>query len=131
MDETDPKTTGTYRAALAAVIILSLLVVLAIAGVAAGFIRQYRIYHAARAEPPHGALPFTAALPVSADVPVNMAAAATIILTPGAHIVSATSDAGKLVLHVSTPKGNEIEIIDLATGRLTAQIKEAPGTPAK
>lgn len=52
-------------------------------------------------------------------------AAATITLAPGARIVSATTDSGKLVLHVATPQGSEVEVIDLASGRLTAQIKTA------
>jgi hypothetical protein len=53
-------------------------------------------------------------------------AAASIILAPGAHIVSASTDAGKLVLHVQTPQGAEVDVMDLATGRLTAQVKDGP-----
>jgi hypothetical protein len=47
-------------------------------------------------------------------------------LAPGARIVSVSTDAGKLVLHVQTATGAEVEIIDLATGKLTAQVKTAP-----
>jgi hypothetical protein len=50
-------------------------------------------------------------------------AAAVVTLAPGARIVSATTQAGKLVLHVDTPSGGEVEIIDLATGKLTGQVK--------
>jgi len=39
------------------------------------------------------------------------------------RIVSAATSAGKLVLHVATPTGGEVEIIDLATGKRTGQIK--------
>ena len=53
-------------------------------------------------------------------------AAAVLTLAPRARIVSASTDAGKLVLHVQTATGGEVEIIDLATGRLTAQVKTAP-----
>jgi hypothetical protein len=49
--------------------------------------------------------------------------AAAIWLAPGSRIVSASTDAGKLVLHVSTPSGGEVEIIDLQTGKLTGQVK--------
>jgi hypothetical protein len=46
-----------------------------------------------------------------------------ITLAPGSRILSASTDAGRLVLHVSTQSGGEVEIIDLATGKLTAQVK--------
>ena len=98
---------GTYRAALAAVIILSILIVAAIIALAVGFMRQYRIYqqdHAPASAPPE--------------------VAASLQLAPGAHIVSASTDAGKLVLHVTTPQGSEVDIFDLATGRRTAQVKD-------
>ena len=74
-------------------------------GVVAGFVRQYRIYQAGKAG--------------SAAI-----AGAGLQLAPGAHIVSATTDAGKLVLHVQTPQGSEVDIIDLATGKLLSQIKD-------
>lgn len=57
---------------------------------------------------------------------VSDGAAATVILAPGARIISASTDAGKLVLHVATVSGGEVEIIDLATGKLTGQVKTAP-----
>jgi hypothetical protein len=46
-----------------------------------------------------------------------------ITLAPGSRIISASTDAGRLVLHVATPSGGEVEIIDLASGKLTAQVK--------
>ena len=104
---TGSKTQGTYRAALAAVIILSALLVAAIIALAAGFVRQYRLYQQDQA--PAGVAGETAA---------------SLQLAPGAHIVSATTDAGKLVLQVVTPAGSEIDIFDLATGKRTAQVKD-------
>jgi hypothetical protein len=89
-----------------AVIILSTLFVIAILALVFGFVRQYRLYAAAHAPPPP--------------------AAAMITLAPGARIVSATTDAGKLVLHVATPGGGEVEIFDLATGKLFLQVRTAP-----
>ena len=91
MAEADPRSSGTYRAALAAVIILSVLLVAGLVAVAAGFVRQYRLYQAHHAAPTAGRHP--------------SGAAASVILAPGAHIVSAATDAGKLVLHVQTPAG--------------------------
>jgi hypothetical protein len=111
MAEADPRSSGTYRAALAAVIILSVLLALGLVAVAAGFVRQYRLYQARHPAP--------MAMAVTG-------AAASVILAPGAHIVSATTASGKLVLHVQTRNGAEVDIFDLDTGRLTAQVKDGP-----
>lgn len=85
---------------------MSVLFVLALLGVVWGFVRQ------AQRVTSRGA-PATAAPD----------AAAVITLAPGSRIVSASTDSGKLVLHVSTPGGGEVEVIDLQTGRRTAQIR--------
>jgi hypothetical protein len=114
MAEADPRSSGTYRAALAAVIILSVLLVAGLVAVAAGFVRQYRLYQAHHAAPT-----------AEASIP-DTGAAARVILAPGAHIVSATTEAGKLVLHVQTREGDEVDVMDLATGQLTAQVKDGP-----
>jgi hypothetical protein len=109
-----PKPATSRRTAWVIVIIMSTLFVLALLATIWGFIRQAHIFMAARA---------------AARTPAVMApadAAATITLAPGARIVSASTDAGKLVLHVATPTGSEVEIIDLATGKRTGQIKTAP-----
>jgi hypothetical protein len=108
IDEADPKGRATYRAALAAVIILSGLFVLGLIALAVGMVRQYQIHlsgHGSGQAAPAGA-------------------AASITLAPGAHIVSAATESGKLVLHVRTPDGDAVEIFDLSTGRLTAQIRD-------
>ena len=102
---------------MAAVIILSVAVVAAFIGVVYGFVRQYRLYQQNHAAP---------AVTAVTDATVVGGAAATVQLTPGAHIVSATTDAGKLVLHVTTPSGAEVDVFDLATGKLTSQVKEGP-----
>jgi len=95
---------------------MSGLFVLALLGVIWGFVRQSQVLMAARA---HKAVP-------AAAQSAAPGAAATVTLAPGARIVSASTDAGKLVLHVQTQGGAEVEIIDLATGKLTAQVKTAP-----
>jgi hypothetical protein len=99
---------GTYRAALAAVIILSVLLAAAIIALAVGFMHQYRLYQQDQA-------------PAATTSAVS---AAAVQLAPGAHIVSASTDAGKLVLHVQTPAGAQVDVFDLATGRLTSQVKD-------
>jgi hypothetical protein len=104
---TESKGQGTYRAALAAVIILSALLALAIIALAVGFVRQYRLYQ-------QDQVPAT----------VTGEAAASLQLAPGAHIVSASTDAGKLVLQITTPQGSEVDVFDLATGKRTAQVKD-------
>ena len=109
-----PKPATSRRTAWVIVIIMSTLFVLALLATIWGFIRQAHIFMAARA----------AARTPAAMEPAD--AAATITLAPGARIVSASTDAGKLVLHVATPTGSEVEIIDLATGKRTGQIKTAP-----
>ena len=95
---------------------MSGLVVLALLGVVWGFIRQSQVFMAARG---HKGAPVLA---------TNAApgAAAVLTLAPGARIVSVSTDAGKLVLHVQTTTGGEVEIIDLATGKLTGQVITAP-----
>ena len=109
-----PPPATSRRTAWVIVIIMSTLFVLALLATIWGFIRQAHIFMAARA----------AAGTQAAVAPAD--AAATITLAPGARIVSASTDAGKLVLHVATPTGSEVEIIDLATGKRTGQVKTAP-----
>jgi hypothetical protein len=104
---------ASRRTAWVLVIIMTTLLVLALLGTVWGFLRQAHIFMAAKAGS-------------STDANVPAAPAAVITLAPGARIVSATTEAGKLVLHVSTPSGGEVEIIDLATGRQTGQVKTQP-----
>jgi hypothetical protein len=104
-----PRPATNRRTAWVIVIIMSALLVLALLGAVWGFVRQAHIFMAGRAV-----------------APPQAGAAATITLAPGARIVSATTEAGKLVLHVATPTGGEVEIIDLASGKLTGQVKTTP-----
>jgi hypothetical protein len=93
----------TYRAALIAVIILSVLFVAGVVALVIGFMRQYEIYQGGRRSS------------------VNMGAGAppaVVELEPGAHIVSVTTMSNRLILQLDTPKGSEVEVMDLATGKL-------------
>ena len=116
MNQDAPPPATSRRTAWVLVIIMTTLLVLALLGTIWGFVRQSRIVMAARAGSSANAESTPAAAP----------AAAVITLAPGARIVSATTEAGKLVLHVDTPSGGEVEIIDLATGKQTWQVKTAP-----
>jgi hypothetical protein len=110
--EADPRSAKAYRRARLAVIILTTLLVLGMVALVAGFVRQARLMMASHA---------------AVRTVVSEGAAATVMLAPGARIVSATTEAGKLVLQVATPSGGEVEIIDLASGKLTGQVKtQAP-----
>ena len=102
---------GSQRIAWIIVITMTVLFLLAVVAVVWGFVRQYRLMAAAHPAPSV----------IAAD-----SAAAELVLAPGTRILSASTDAGKLVLHVSTPQGSEVDIIDLATTRLTGRIKTAP-----
>ena len=93
---------------------MTVLLVLALLGTIWGFVRQSRI-----------AMTAGAGSSAAANAPAAVPAGAVITLAPGARIVSASTEAGKLVLHVETPTGGEVEIIDLATGKQTGQIKTA------
>ena len=99
--KTNLKGSGTYRATLAAVIFLSALMGLALIALALGFMRQYRLYRADQ------------------NGPVSLQ------LAPGAHIVSAGIEDGRLVLHVQTAEGGEVETINLSSGKLVSQAKDA------
>jgi hypothetical protein len=109
-----PPPATNRRAAWVLVIIMSALFVLAILATIWGFVRQAHIFMAAKEQSKIG---------VAAAGPPEISSGATITLAPGARILSATTESGKLVLHVATPAGSEVEIIDLATGKLTGQVK--------
>jgi len=114
-DQAPPPATSR-RTAWVIVIIMSTLFVLALLGTIWGFVRQAHVFMAARSTNN-----------AAATAPASAGAAAVVTLAPGARILSATTDSGKLVLHVATPGGNEVDIVDLATGRLTGQVKtQAP-----
>ncbi|HEY4078341.1 MAG TPA: hypothetical protein VGM26_15535 [Rhizomicrobium sp.] len=101
---------------------MSTIFVLALLGVIWGFVRQAHTFMVART---------VANAPASSSISATTPAAAAITLAPGARIISAATDAGKLVLHVDTPTGGEVEIVDLATGKLTGQVRTTPAVPSR
>ncbi len=102
----DPKASPTYRAAKAAVIILSALILIALGALVAGIVLKM----AGKG----------AAVPAAAR-----SAAFEFALPPGASILSAEVSGDRLVLRVKGPAGEEIDIVDTVTGRLVTRIKTA------
>ena len=112
MPPQNPPSPILRRAVWGLVIIMTVLLALALIAVVWGFIRQGRILLEHRtAERPAAAAP---------------AEAGGIALPPGAKIISSSTEAGRLVLRLETPQGEEIRIIDLGTGRLVQTIKTRP-----
>lgn len=101
----------TYRAALIAVIILSMLFVVGVVALVIGFMRQYQILQGGKNK--------VMAAPGGAPAVVE--------LQPGARIVSVQAMQGRLVLHLATPTGGQVEVLDLATGKLLYRVA-APGS---
>jgi hypothetical protein len=57
------------------------------------------------------------------NVPAPAAATGTFALPPGAKIVEMQTQQGRLILHVHTPAGDEVDILDTEDGHLVARIK--------
>lgn len=95
---------------------MSVLMALAFLGVVWGFMRQGRAMVEGRQEAAAAALPAAR----TGD------ALATLTLAPGVRIVSAQTGNGRLVLHLTGPTGDEVQVIDLASGQLSQQIRTAP-----
>lgn len=98
------KQTLAYRGALLAVIVLGVLIVIALAILVAGF-----------------------AMRMSGRSPrLAGTAPAEFTLAPGSRIESADVSGDRLVLRLSGQGGDEIDIVDLETGRLVTRIRSAP-----
>ena len=108
----DPSKTLSYRMAKLAVIVLSALIILALIGLVVGSVLKLsgRSTH------------------VMGGVPNSVA----FVLPPGGKIVSSETQTGRIVLHVTSPTGDEIDILSTDDGHLIAQIKAAtPPAPAR
>jgi hypothetical protein len=99
----DPKKTTSYKLMLAVVIILGVLIVIALGFLVMGLVAKGS---------PHSA-------------PPDSTAAAAFALPPGARIVQTETQPNRLILHVHTPGGDEIDIIDTSDGHLISRIKAA------
>jgi hypothetical protein len=103
------KQTAAYRAALAAVILLSLLIAIALGTLVIGF-----AMHAGGRPHDSGAT-----------------GAVQLVLAPDMKIVSADFSGDRLVLRLHGPAGDQIDIIDTGTGRLVARVRSAAPPPRK
>jgi hypothetical protein len=84
---------------------MTVLLVLAFLAVAYGVVRQARLLAAGRQGAPAGT------------------ASVSLTLAPGVRIVSAAAEGGRLVLHVRGPAGDEVQVIDMASGTLVSQVR--------
>lgn len=91
--------TPSYKAAKLAVIILSVLIILAVIALVVGGIAKL-----GRARPFAGAT-------------------ATFQLPPGARIIDMQSQPGRLILRVRDAAGEEIDLLDTQDGHLVGQVK--------
>ena len=91
--------TPAYKAAKLAVIILSVLIILAVIALVVGGIAKLG-----------RARPFTGAT-------------ATFQLPPGARIIDMQSQPGRLILRVRDAAGEEIDLLDTQDGHLVGQVK--------
>ena len=95
--------TPAYKAAKLAVIILSVLIILALIGLVVG-----GITHMGKKTSYAGAT-------------------ATFQLPPGAHIIDMQSQPGRLILRVRDATGEEIDLLDTQDGHLVGQVKASFG----
>jgi len=105
----DPKSAPTYRVLKAVVIGLGVLIVLALGALAVGIART---------------MSGPAARTAAAAGPASVTA-----LAPGSHILSMQASGDRLALLVRTRAGDEVDIVDLNTGKLVAKIKSPPVSP--
>jgi hypothetical protein len=105
----DPSKTLSYRMARLAVIVLSALIILALIGLVVGSVLKLsgRSTHVIGGAQNPGAF----------------------VLPAGSRIVSTETQTGRIILHVTSPVGDEIDILSTDDGHLIAQIK-APPPPA-
>ena len=103
-----PQDTLAYRGAKYAVIVLSALIILALIGLVVGVAMKLsgRLPHQAAGDPGQ-----------------------TFVLPRGAKVVTTDVLPGRIVLHVRSPQGDEIDIVDADTGRLVSRIVAAPPSP--
>jgi hypothetical protein len=98
----EPQKTTSHRLMLAVVIFLGVLIVIAVCIMVAGLLMKFSGHAQQRATD-----------------------AGTFALPTGARIVEMQSQPNRLILHLRTPAGDEIDIVDVSDGHLVARIKAA------
>jgi hypothetical protein len=112
----DPKSTTGYRAARLAVIVLSALIILALIGLVAGMAMKMSGH--------------SVHLFGGSDTPATPPAeagggSAAFALPAGAKVTSSETQPGRLILHVHSAAGDEIDIVDTDDGHLILRIGPA------
>ena len=97
----DPRNTASYRAARALVIILAIFIALALVALIVGFVMRLTSHNQPQSV---------------ADVPQMYQ------LKEGARITDMKVDSGHVILRIRTDQGEEIEIIDDASGRVVSRV---------
>ena len=94
--------TTSHRLMLAVVIFLGVLIVIAVCIMVAGLLMKFNGHTQPRA-----------------------ADAGMFALPPDARVVEMQSQSNRLILHLRTPAGDEVDIVDVSDGHLIARIKAA------
>jgi len=109
----DEKQTTRYRVARLLVIVLSALIILAVMALVVGGVMQMT---------GHSTRIFGSSKPGAPSAPAGVA----FTLPPGAKVTKTESQPGRLILHVHTDAGDEIDIVDTADGHLVSRIGPMP-----
>lgn len=112
----DEKQTLRYRTARLLVIILSALIILAVTALVVGGVMQLT---------GHSTRIFGSGKPVTPGAVAPVGAEA-FTLPPGAKVVKTESQPGRLILHVHSAAGDEIDIVDTSDGHLVSRIGPTP-----
>jgi hypothetical protein len=103
-----PQGTPAYRAAKYAVIVLTALIILALIGLVVGAVMK---------------------LSGRSTKLLESGTSQTLALPQGARILSTESQPGRLIVHVRSPLGDEIDIVDTGDGKLIGRVVTAPPAP--
>ncbi len=96
----EPQKTTSHRLMLAVVIFLGVLIVIAVCIMVAGLLMKVGSH----------------ARPRTTDADM-------FALPPGARIVEMQSQSNRLILHLHTPAGDEVDIVDIGDGHVISRIK--------
>ncbi|MBV9046549.1 MAG: hypothetical protein JO167_13585 [Alphaproteobacteria bacterium] len=109
----DEKQTLRYRVARLLVIVLSALIILAVMALVIGGVMQMT---------GHSTRIFGSSKPAASAPAANSA----FQLPPGARILKTETQPGRLILHIHSAMGDEIDIVSTEDGHLITQIKAPP-----
>ena len=103
-----PQSTLAFRAAKYAVFVLTALIILALIGLVVGAVMKLSGRSTKLVSEPSGQ---------------------TLALPQGARILSSESQPGRLIIHVRSAAGDEIDIVSTDDGRLIGRVITAPPSP--